>query len=74
MITVVPTHSADGGEQLVGDAEQRPQRVDPAERVGDALVEEVPHMATNSALAVTAAGGHDTRPNGAQRACRGPAA
>ena len=31
----------DGGQQLVGDAEQRPQRVDAAQRIAHALVEEV---------------------------------
>ncbi len=34
-------HQRHGGQHLVGDAEQRPQRVDAAQRVDHALVEEV---------------------------------
>ena len=39
----------DGGQQLVGDAEQRPQRIDAAQRIAHALIQEV------------APGGHDRR-------------
>ena len=38
---VVPTQSAMRGEQLVGDAEERPERVDAAQRIAHALDQEV---------------------------------
>ena len=38
---VVATDKRDGRQQLVGDAEQRPERVDAAQRVAHALVQEI---------------------------------
>jgi hypothetical protein len=61
-------------EQLIRDSEQRPERVDAAERDRAPLIEEVPHIATISALESTTAGYHDTRPKGSQTCVRDPAA
>ena len=38
---VVATQKRDGGEQLVGDAEQRPQRIDAAQWIAHALDQKV---------------------------------
>ncbi len=48
---VVATHSAIGGQQLIRDAEQRPQRIDAAQRI-DARpdIRKYPHASTMAAL------------------------